>query len=85
MVDKPKRKVTIYNADGTLADSGDHNLIGKHVMIEGPLFTEEELEDSRRRGEEFMKGFKSHYVEDPDEIRRLFGPGPKDKEDGDES
>lgn len=81
MVDKPKRKVTIYNSDRTLADPKDHNLIGKHVKIEGPFLTKEELEDSRRRGEEFMKGFKSHYVEDPDEIRRLFGEKDKNEDE----
>lgn len=85
MDDKQKRKVTIYNADGTLADPKDHNLIGKRVKVEGQFFTDEELEDSRRQGEEFMKGFESHYTEDQDEIRRAVGLGPKDKEEEDES
>lgn len=73
MVDKPERKVTVYNADGSLADLSDHNLIGKHVKIEGPFLTEEELEDSRRRCHEFMKGFKSRYIGDNEELRRQSG------------
>lgn len=80
MTDKIKRKVTIYNVDGTLADPKDHNLIGKHVRIEGSFLTEEELEESRRCGEEFMKGFKSHYIDDPNEIKDLVGLGDSDED-----
>lgn len=75
MEKKTKRKVTVYNPDGSLADLKDHNLIGKHVVIEGPYFTEEELEDSRRRTREFMKGFKSRYIDDDEELRKESGFG----------
>lgn len=84
MVNKLRRKVTIYNSDGTLSDQEDHNLIGKHLKIEGPFFTDDELEDSCSRYRDFMKDFKSHYIDDYDKIRKWSVSDKITKDDGNE-